>query len=107
MTGANMNFMQPVTASYTGHDSDAGFVPSSLKLQHKELSKENFFSYFTINVLNEKRWRATERQTLCRWEESRININQTKSYSSITDETVITFTAILFELYFYNLQILI
>ena len=45
MTGANMNFMQPVTASYTGHDSDAGFVPSSLKLQHKELLKENFFSY--------------------------------------------------------------
>ena len=28
MTGANMNFMQPVTASYTGNDFDGGFVPS-------------------------------------------------------------------------------
>ena len=30
MTGANMNFMQPVTASYTGHDFDAEFVPTSI-----------------------------------------------------------------------------
>ena len=45
MTGANMNFMQPVTASYTGHDFDAGFVLTISEVTAQRIVKENFFSY--------------------------------------------------------------
>ena len=54
MTGANMNFMQPVTASYTGHDLDLGIVPSALafRLHHSsEHTREN-----KIKMINKCDW---------------------------------------------------
>ena len=44
-----MNFMQPVTASYTGHDLDVGFVPPAFRLHHSSEhtgEKKELFALF-------------------------------------------------------------